>query len=105
MLGNTYTDVIRCDSSTNSPRTEEFNLGTDTQSFNGFIGVDDTSSAGTTARATLLVDGNKVFEQDIVLGDQIPIDLDITNALRMKIEVRELSGSGTVRAILTGELS
>jgi hypothetical protein len=93
--GNTYTDVMVCETSFGDGHAE-FNLGTRYQKFNGFLGVTDTAPSGTETRVTISLDGVQLYQGDFTQGDPVvPLDLDVTGGLRLRIDLRFLSSSGS----------
>jgi len=60
----------------------------------GLVGPVDQVSAESTFKIEIFVDGTKVYDQTLGLGQTAPIDIDVTNVLRLRIQVTRLSGKG-----------
>ncbi len=71
----------------NSPCSYDYNLGRDWVRLKGGIGIADTSNSDLQCRFEVFVDGNSVFNQTIPFGQLLPLDLDMTNVLRLHLVV------------------
>ncbi len=75
--------------------TCEFDLGRDWSRIKGSIGIWDGSDSALQCRVEIFADGTAVFDQTAWLGMLAPFEIDVTNALRVKIVVtsNRLDGS------------
>lgn len=65
----------------------EYNLGRNYQTFAATAGVaDDSRSNASTALLEVFADGRKVYSQTVSYGQPFPINVDMTNVLRLKIQ-------------------
>lgn len=65
----------------------EYNLGRNYQTFAATAGVaDDSHSNASTALLEVFADGRKVYSQTVSYGQAFPINVDMTNVLRLKIQ-------------------
>lgn len=65
-----------------------FDLGRDHARFRALLGITDDAPDGSSAAVRLLVDGREVaFYPALTVASAIPIDLDVTDALRLRIEI------------------
>ena len=108
--GVEYRDAFACAMGSFSSQQEasgDFNLGTRYRSFNGFVGVLDDDAAGNVYEVVITVDGVERLRRDISLGDQVPVDLDVTGSLRLRIDVERRSGRNVTsyEVAFTGKLS
>jgi hypothetical protein len=73
--GTTYDDFV------------EFNLGRDYRKFRATLGLADDSPQGVKRRFRVLADGRLLYERDFALGQSEAVTLDVTGALRLRVEV------------------
>ncbi|OOP59416.1 hypothetical protein BMF89_20485 [Arthrobacter sp. SRS-W-1-2016] len=65
----------------------EYNLGRNYQTFAATAGLaDDSHSNASTALLEIFADGRKVYSQTVSYGQAFPINVDMTNVLRLKIQ-------------------
>ncbi|MBT8162583.1 MULTISPECIES: protein kinase [Arthrobacter] len=65
----------------------EYNLGRNYQTFAATAGVsDDSQSNSSTVLVEVFADGRKVSSQTVSYGQAFPINVDMTNVLRLKIQ-------------------
>jgi NPCBM/NEW2 domain len=68
-----------------------YDTGRHYERFRATLGLrDDTSRSDIPVRFQVLADGHELFNSDLTFGQAVPIDLDITNILRLTIEVTPL---------------
>lgn len=60
----------------------------------GQVGPRDDVSAASVYKIEIFVDGTQVYDQTIGLGQITLIDLDLTNVLRLRIQVTDLAPVG-----------
>jgi hypothetical protein len=73
----------------------DYNLSRQWVRLKGGVGISDTSTATLQCRLEVFADGNPIFNQTVSLGEISPIDLDVTNVLRLRLQVTETArGSG-----------
>ncbi|MFE6858264.1 DUF1707 domain-containing protein [Nocardia sp. NPDC057668] len=78
----------------------EYDLGRRFLRLDGTLGIrNDATPSGLTMKLRILVDNVPVFEQAIALGDTVPINLGIEQALRLKLEVTNLRPGGDAYAV------
>ena len=70
----------------------EFNLSRDFRRLSSVVGYSDTSSSEGRIRMQIFGDGEELFTQDVVLGTAIPVDVDVTDVLRLRITANVLEG-------------
>ena len=81
-----------------TPRVEgsaDFNLSRDFRRLSGTLGYSDTSPSAGRVRVQFFGDGEDLFTQDIALGTTVPIDLDVSGVLRLRITANLLEYSGS----------
>lgn len=71
----------------NSGESVEYNLGRNYQTFNASAGLGDSSEDSTAVvLVEVFADGRKVSSQSVTYGQAFPINADMTDVLRMKIQ-------------------
>lgn len=70
----------------------EFNLSRDFRRLSAVVGYSDTSSSDGRIRMQIFGDGEELFTQDVALGTATPIDVDVTDVLRLRITANVLEG-------------
>ncbi|MCY9783084.1 NPCBM/NEW2 domain-containing protein [Nocardiopsis sp. EMB25] len=65
----------------------DYNLSRAYTSFTTTIGVDDTSSASETVTFTVYADDESLISETVRLGETIDLDVDVTDVLRLRLEV------------------
>ncbi len=74
--------------------TIDYDLGRDYERFNSTIGLSDTSSDGTRWQFDVFVDGTNVASHALGLGESVPVSIDVTGALRLRLAVTNLATEG-----------
>ena len=62
----------------------------------GELGLDDKSDSDASAKVEIITDGRSVASYDVPFGTTVPVSVDVTNALRVKINVTVTGGPATV---------
>jgi hypothetical protein len=102
--GITYTQSVVGRTDTSGPNYQndayaEWNLGRNYSYLNTTIGLGDTSlPSNVEVRFQIFGDGTQLYSQDVTLGQDFPLHLDISGVLRIKLEVTELVGSNYFEA-------
>jgi hypothetical protein len=65
----------------------DFNLSRNYKVFTARVGLTDQSRAGRPVRFLITADGNPIYDNTMQLGQSDDIRLDVTNVLRLRIEV------------------
>ena len=65
----------------------EFNLGRDYKTFRATLGLSDRSQQGSSKRMRVLADGKLLYERAFALGESEVVQLDVTGALRLRVEL------------------
>lgn len=99
--GETFIDGDPYDGSSTSPEGDncvfEFDLGRDWNRLTGIVGFTDTSESGTRMRVQIKVDGTSKVNKVIDFGQKpLKLDVDVSNGLRLSIELSDVAGYGTV---------
>ncbi|WP_435770074.1 PASTA domain-containing protein [Nocardioides sp. SYSU DS0651] len=99
--GETFIDGDPYDGSYTQPDGEncvfEFDLGRDWDRLTGIVGFTDTSDSGTRMRIQVVVDGTSKVNQVIDFGKKpLELDVDVSDGLRLAIELSDVAGYGTV---------
>lgn len=65
----------------------EYNLGKGYRQLTATAGVgDNTSNADIVVHMEIYGDGRRLFESDLILGKPVPVDVNVSNVLRLKIQ-------------------
>ncbi|WP_026118758.1 NPCBM/NEW2 domain-containing protein [Nocardiopsis salina] len=65
----------------------EYNLSRNWDTFTTSVGITDESASGETATFSVQVDGETVATESTALGELVEIEVDVSDALRMRVEV------------------
>ncbi|MET3707838.1 protein kinase domain-containing protein [Arthrobacter sp. UYEF6] len=86
--GTTYAHSVAAQTcGYNSGESVEYNLGRNYQTFNATAGLGDGSQDSTAVvLVEVFADGRKVSSQSVTYGQAFPINADMTDVLRMKIQ-------------------
>lgn len=107
--GETYLHTLRMSlrgDRTSSSLWMEWNLSRDFDRLRTVAGYNDVSSGEHRIRLQIYGDGVKLHESDYTLGDELPLEIDVSNVLRLRIEaarISDRSGSRSV-SLLLGEI-
>lgn len=72
------------------PQAVAYDLGRRYLRFQGTVGLTDRSPSDAQIKVEVLGDGRPLFAQTITLGQAVPIDVDVTNVLRLQIVATNL---------------
>lgn len=72
----------------------DYNLSRSWVRLKGGVGISDVSKASLQCRFELFADGNPIFNETAGLGVITPVDLDMTDVLRLRLQVTPLSDAG-----------
>ena len=86
-----YTRSILVDPSNGPVAFVEYDVARKYTRLVGQVGLRDDVSSAASYKIEIFVDGSQVYDQTIGLGQVTPIDLDLTNVLRLRIQVTDLS--------------
>ncbi len=89
--GTVYTRSVLLDPSGRDVSFVEYDVARKYTRLVGQVGLRDDASASAVYKIEVFADGSQIFDQTIGLGQIIPIDLDLTNVLRLRIQVTDLS--------------
>lgn len=73
-----------------------YDLSRDYEQFSATAGILDSSPSGSAVRIEVFVDETLVLTKDAGLGEAVPINIDVTNALRLRIDLLNIN-PGAVR--------
>ena len=85
------------------PSYIEYDLARGYRVFRSSLGLRDDSLSSSLVRVQVFVDGAEVYTKDLVLGQLETIELDITGALRIRMQVSDLAGQGGQRWAVFGD--
>ncbi len=77
------------------PAAAEYDLGRAYRKLYAQVGLADTSTTGGSAQMDVLLDGKRIATHQVALGQVVPLDLDVTKGLRLRLEVSGLTDSTT----------
>src|SRR6266851_4656525 len=87
--GSLFTNAMLMDT-TGSPRTVQIDAGRRRHRFLGSVGIPDNQTSSSSVKVDISLDtAPPIFSAVINFGELKPIDLDVTNVLRVKITVAE----------------
>lgn len=73
-----------------------YDLSRDYQVFSATAGILDSSPSGSAVRVEVYVYDTLVLTEDVGLGEAVPINIDVTNALRLRLDLLNIN-AGVVR--------
>lgn len=100
--GQLHERTLSCITSDYDPRRthtgySEYDLGRAYRRFTVAIGQGDTSAdVNDLIRFTVYGDGRELASRNVLFGLAVPLDLDVTGVLRLRLEVANLSSDGTL---------
>lgn len=71
----------------------DFNLSRDWQTLELTLGIDDNDGASSSALVEFSIDGQVALSTTVAFGSTIPVSLDVTNVLRLRVSVKALSST------------
>jgi hypothetical protein len=98
--GEIYTRSVLLEPYSDEPSFVEYDLGRGFERIVGTVGPRDDVDADSLYKVEIFADGVSVFDQDLVLGHVAPIDLDMSNVLRLRLQVTDLNYSGGSRYVV-----
>lgn len=76
--------------------TVEYDFSRQYRRMTGELGLDDKSDSSALGKVEIYGDGRLLTTTDVPFGTTIPVDVDVTDVLRLKINVSVLDGKGAV---------
>lgn len=93
--GQEFASTLACSATTSGqPRSTVYVLGRKATTFEATFGQSDRAAPGATVRVRIFVDDRVVVDESIGHGQAKPISVDVTNALRMRIEATATAPTG-----------
>lgn len=91
--GVTYSHGVKFElSSGGDPSTLEYDLSRQYRQLQGALALDDKSSSEAGVRVEVFGDGRSLFDQTVTFGSTVPLDVDVTDVLRLKITASKVAG-------------
>lgn len=88
--GQVFTRCVQVNAFGNSANFIEYDLARGYRLLRGAFGMRDDVPSGTVHRIEVLLDGAKVWEADVALGQLVPFEIDVTGALRLRIQITDI---------------
>lgn len=76
--------------------TVAYDLSRDYRRLVGQVGLEDRSVSGTRYKVEIYGDGRNLFTEQVALGEAKPVDLDVTEVLRLTVSATLVEGDGSV---------
>lgn len=76
--------------------TVEYDFSRQYRKLSGELGLDDKSDSAAIGKVEIYGDGRQLLAQDVPFGTTTPVDLDVTNVLRIKITVASVDGTSSI---------
>ena len=76
--------------------SSEYDLSRDYRRLVGDVGLDDRAVCGTRYKVEVYGDERQLFSADLALGEVAPIDVDVTDVLRLELAVTKIAKNGSV---------
>jgi serine/threonine-protein kinase len=74
----------------------EYDFSRQYRQLTGELGLEDKSSSDATAKIEVYGDGRLLNEQTITFGTTTPVEIDVTDILRIRISVSFVDGTGSI---------
>ena len=95
--GKTYSHgLLVTPASNGATGTFEYDFSRQYRKLNGELGLDDKSDSAAVGKVEIYGDGRQLFAQDVPFGTTVPVELDVTDVLRIKITVSTVDGKGSI---------
>lgn len=79
-----------------SPGSVEYDFSRQYRQLKGDLGLGDKSDSAATGKVEIYGDGRQLLAQDVPFGTTTPVDIDVTNVLRLKIIFSTVDGRGSI---------
>lgn len=76
--------------------TIEYDFSRHYRKLSGELGLDDKSDSSTGGKVEIYGDGRQLLALDVPFGTTTPVDVDVTDVLRIKITVATVDGQGSI---------
>jgi serine/threonine-protein kinase len=76
--------------------TVEYDFSRQYRKLSGELGLDDKSDSAAVGKVEIYGDGRQLLAQDVPFGTTTPVDLDVTDVLRIKITVASVDGTSSI---------
>ncbi len=76
--------------------TIEYDFSRQYRKLTGELGLDDKSDSAAIGKVEIYGDGRQLLAQDVPFGQTIPVDLDVTDVLRLKVTVATVDGKSSI---------
>ena len=90
--GDFLQDSLMATPSSNYPCVMEYDFGRDWKSLKFTAGIGDDSPSDTKVRIEVFADGKELLNKQVAFAETSDIDLDVTDVLRLRIQVTWLQG-------------
>jgi len=95
--GKSYSHgLLMTPSNGNSTGSVEYDFSRQYRQLTGELGLDDKSGSSAAGKVEIYGDGRLLTQVDIPFGTTVPVDADVTDVLRLKINVSVVDGTGAV---------
>lgn len=94
--GKSYSHGLLVDPNGSAVATIEYDFSRQYRKLTGELGLDDTSESSAVGKVEIYGDGRLLTEVDVPFGATIPVDVDVTDVLRIKINVSVVDGNAFV---------
>jgi len=74
----------------------EYDMSRQYRKLSGALGLDDKSASAAVGKVEIFGDGRQLTQVDVPFGSTIPVELDVTDVLRLKITISVVDGTGAV---------
>jgi hypothetical protein len=98
--GKAYSHGVAVTPYNNAVGTVEYDLSRQYRRLVGELALDDKSPSGAVAKVEIYGDGRLLTDPDVAFGTTTPIDVDVTDVLRLRIALSETDGNGQAPIIL-----
>lgn len=106
--GQSFTRSVNLEPSVYSdsePGYVEYDLGRKYTSLGATVGLSDKVKADTRMLLQVYADGAELFRQEVGLGEAVPLSLDMTDVLRLRLQATVISASNSYQEAVFGDIA
>ncbi len=93
LSGTVYTRSLLMGPAYADPGAVEYDLARKYSRLKASVGVTDSAKSTTQFKVEIFLDGAEVFDQTVKLGAVVPVDIDVTHVLRLRIQVTQVDSN------------
>jgi hypothetical protein len=104
LSGEIYTRSVSIDPWSEQPSYLEYDLGRKYKRLETQMGLSDVSVSSAVVKVEIFADNIKLLDQTVRFGESVPVVLDVTNRLRLRVQVTDIVPEGGRTTTVFGDL-